>query len=265
MLKLCSRCSEFKPHDVRPDNSFRGCCTDCASDLGLPPEAPESLVERRWSNPADCYVDDSFAYEEGKYVYFVQGIDFGPIKIGYTSCLSTRLRELQSGNPVALRLIGVIPSRGRILEDALHKYFTDIRHHGEWFLPREELLVFIWTSALHVGGSGNLKEIISRSLGGDENLPPDIRWHIHPPTGRDVLTCADEDIVTLADLEMFIQRSGTEGRSRTDISQQHFRRSRTPTEVTRLIDTLLCDGRVRMETFKQNWGPGRPRALYFAA
>lgn len=65
-------------------------------------------------------------------VYFVQAIDGGPIKIGVTADLATRLRDLQIGSPQLLRLIASVPGDQR-LETALHRHLSTHRLHGEWF------------------------------------------------------------------------------------------------------------------------------------
>lgn len=73
------------------------------------------------------------------HVYFAQGQDGGPIKIGYSRETERRLRELQRGSPVPLRMLRVVPG-SRALEIALHAHFSSDRLHGEWFAPTSELL-----------------------------------------------------------------------------------------------------------------------------
>ena len=66
--------------------------------------------------------------------------DVGPmrIKIGYSKDVQRRLRQMQTGNPDRLALMGEIRTRGedqdRSLEASLHKRFSQQRlEHGEWF------------------------------------------------------------------------------------------------------------------------------------
>lgn len=60
--------------------------------------------------------------------------DDGPIKIGTAVNPSSRLKELQGGNPRPLQLLGYFPGDAR-LEYRLHKHFAEWRIRGEWFSP----------------------------------------------------------------------------------------------------------------------------------
>lgn len=82
-------------------------------------------------------------------VYFIQRGWGGPIKIGTASDPYTRLAQLQTASPNALRLIGIIPG-GFELERELHARFSDTRMVGEWFHPTAELLDFIGDGILRV-------------------------------------------------------------------------------------------------------------------
>jgi hypothetical protein len=69
-------------------------------------------------------------------IYFVQGEDYGPVKIGFTSHVDpeTRLSALQCGSPVKLILRAAV--QGTVAEEAeLHRRFAAQRLHGEWFIP----------------------------------------------------------------------------------------------------------------------------------
>jgi hypothetical protein len=87
------------------------------------------------------------------FVYFVQQGITGPIKIGRSVKPIGRMRELQTGNPVALRLLGVERGGSR-RERALQKQFSHLQVGGEtgaegfgggmeWYRPTYELLAFI--------------------------------------------------------------------------------------------------------------------------
>lgn len=71
-----------------------------------------------------------------QWVYFVQAstpTDFnGPVKIGIALNPSSRLMELQTGNPYLLLLRGY-RAGGVDLERELHKRFESWRLNGEWF------------------------------------------------------------------------------------------------------------------------------------
>lgn len=74
-------------------------------------------------------------------VYFIQGEDGGPIKIGYTTDLGERLLSLQASSPVMLRTISCFPAT---MDDEreLHKAFEYCRSHFEWFHPDDSLQLF---------------------------------------------------------------------------------------------------------------------------
>lgn len=76
-------------------------------------------------------------------VYFVRDGGRGPIKIGKTSDLASRVSGLQTGNPRLLELMLTI--RGYTeLEEYFHKRFAKFRiRASEWFRPDEEPLDFI--------------------------------------------------------------------------------------------------------------------------
>jgi hypothetical protein len=77
-----------------------------------------------------------------KVVYFVQTAGGGLIKIGFTTNLEARVRDLQTSSPVALCVLATL-SGGESLEAELHERFASYRKHGEWFEPAPELLSFV--------------------------------------------------------------------------------------------------------------------------
>jgi len=83
-------------------------------------------------------------------VYFVQGGDGGPIKIGITEDVRRRLQCMQSDSPLLLRVLGIIPSAGLSDETALHRRFAFCHLHGEWHEPHPDLLAFIERTAVRV-------------------------------------------------------------------------------------------------------------------
>lgn len=76
------------------------------------------------------------------FIYFIQGIDGGPVKIGWTQDLDKRKRQLQVGSPVRLSIVAKIPGTKED-ELKLHSRFGGINSHGEWFYPRKELIAFV--------------------------------------------------------------------------------------------------------------------------
>lgn len=78
----------------------------------------------------------------GSVVYFIQAIDGGPIKIGFTRNLTTRLAALQNSHPERLIVVAAFPG-GPAEEGELHHTFRAIRLKGEWYAPSSDLLTEI--------------------------------------------------------------------------------------------------------------------------
>jgi hypothetical protein len=76
-------------------------------------------------------------------IYFIQAVDGGPIKIGFTDKnIKTRLSIIQVGNPRELQIIGLIDN-DVYSEEVLHNQFNKYLIRGEWFEPASEILKFI--------------------------------------------------------------------------------------------------------------------------
>ena len=71
-------------------------------------------------------------------IYFI-GPEQGMVKIGFTNDLGTRLKRLQCGSPVPLRVIAAISDQPQSLEREYHVRFKSARQHGEWFLRTIEV------------------------------------------------------------------------------------------------------------------------------
>ncbi len=77
-----------------------------------------------------------------RFVYFVQARGGGPVKIGMTSNVPRRLRQLQAASDeelVVRRTVRVHVSKARTMERNLHAHFDEARLDGEWFRPVPEL------------------------------------------------------------------------------------------------------------------------------
>jgi hypothetical protein len=71
-------------------------------------------------------------------VYFVQwATKDGPVKIGATSEIKSRLRDLQVASPYKLAVVGTIVADGsktaHWMERLIHGRLRRLRLHGEWF------------------------------------------------------------------------------------------------------------------------------------
>lgn len=76
-------------------------------------------------------------------VYFIQAVNGGPIKIGFTAeDVRARCKQLQTGNPYELKVLAWCHAP-QSKEKELHKQFASARLEGEWFAPVPELLALI--------------------------------------------------------------------------------------------------------------------------
>lgn len=76
------------------------------------------------------------------FVYFIQCVSGGPIKIGYAVDPVRRVSHLQSGTFEELKILASIPG-SRQQEAALHRKFAAARVRSEWFSPTASLLSLI--------------------------------------------------------------------------------------------------------------------------
>ena len=68
------------------------------------------------------------------FIYFIgsEGKDFNYVKIGYSKKPDNRLKQLQTGSPVKLKVL--LKFEGNLnLEAKLHRKFKNSRLEGEWF------------------------------------------------------------------------------------------------------------------------------------
>lgn len=77
--------------------------------------------------------------KSGPVVYFVRRGNDGPIKIGKSKDVDSRIETLQCSSAERLILLGTLPG-GSFLERILHAAFADSRLEGEWFDATDELL-----------------------------------------------------------------------------------------------------------------------------
>ncbi len=75
---------------------------------------------------------------EKGFLYFIQQSNDGPIKIGITENIESRLSQLQTSNPYPLVVIHTITleiSKLRKFENFFHTLFKDHHISGEWYNP----------------------------------------------------------------------------------------------------------------------------------
>lgn len=101
--------------------------------------AGESTDWNPWYPPNEIAAT---AREANRKVYFIQPLGGGLVKIGSSRNPEGRLQRMQTGSPVLLRLVGLMPG-GTPAELELHERFAEHRVRGEWFRPAPELLELI--------------------------------------------------------------------------------------------------------------------------
>ena len=73
------------------------------------------------------------------FIYFIQGVEGGPVKIGISTSVKSRMKQIQAFSPVKLHLIACV--RGTYQDEVVfHRRFKECRLHGEWFEPVDELI-----------------------------------------------------------------------------------------------------------------------------
>jgi len=77
--------------------------------------------------------------EGAGWIYFIQAVNGGPIKIGVTQNIHKRLDSLQTASPYQLRVLALIRG-GQRLEQEYHRHFHMYRLSGEWFEPAQPIL-----------------------------------------------------------------------------------------------------------------------------
>lgn len=111
----------------------------------IPAEVQEAKAAQEWSRDLV-----SARHQAGPVVYFV-GASQGPVKIGHTSSLHSRLIKLQVGHPHQLRVLAILPGDAE-LEAQMHERFSAARIRGEWFKRTSELRSFMREVGNHSKG-----------------------------------------------------------------------------------------------------------------
>jgi hypothetical protein len=75
------------------------------------------------------------------FIYLIENTDTGHIKIGVSRKPHRRLKQLQTGNHIPLKMLGTIQVGNAFeVESIIHKVFSKSRVHGEWFnINRDEI------------------------------------------------------------------------------------------------------------------------------
>lgn len=96
-------------------------------------------------------------FGEDETVYFFRAGQF--VKVGCSVDVLGRKAILQSGNPLKLEIVGIIPRAGKSTEKRIHKYLTKDRVQGEWFKWSKRVEAYIKEYCQ----SENVKRLFPRS------------------------------------------------------------------------------------------------------
>ena len=77
-------------------------------------------------------------------IYFIQQNKKGPVKIGYTENLKTRITDLQVASPNKLILLGTVGG-DRYVEKQIHQHLRFYHIGGEWFRASSFVLEYIYS------------------------------------------------------------------------------------------------------------------------
>lgn len=129
---------------------------------------------------------------DGTYVYFIEAVGQGKVKIGFSSDVDARLSQLRTGSPYELRVVGRVDG-GIDLEQILHDKFAKYRDDKEWFFFTKEIKAFIDGGYQLVEQDTEVKPKVKK-----KNECEDC-GHIWTPRGRDISkacpSCKSEKVV----------------------------------------------------------------------
>ena len=98
------------------------------------------------------------------WVYFIQAIDGGPVKIGRAQDVTARLSELQTASAKKLHVVAKVVGPTE-LEKKFHKMLKEHRIRGEWFQPSGGVAVLI-----KIIRSGEFDRIMHQIMDGDNSV-----------------------------------------------------------------------------------------------
>lgn len=129
VVNLMQHYRRHHPQDINEAKAPESNTALPLNDLLLEERSP-ALVRQTW---AGC---------QGV-IYFIQaGASGRPIKIGYSANFHRRIQDLQLAVPDSLEVLGLL--EGTVGDEAdLHKTFSHLRIHGEWYRADQELLEFV--------------------------------------------------------------------------------------------------------------------------
>ncbi len=108
-----------------------------------------------------------------EYVYLMEAVGLGYIKVGRAKDPFQRLRELQTGcpKPIVIRFCFLCENAAE-REGALHRKLAQFRSHGEWFEVDSSYLRNLLNIVNSIGRQGDLTErlVVTNSRLSAENI-----------------------------------------------------------------------------------------------
>lgn len=104
-----------------------------------------------------------------EYVYFVRGGDW--VKIGRSTDVIARVRDLQTTSPLDLRIAVIVHGDNR-LESRLHRRFASLHIRGEWFRCEPPLSSLI-EEMIATDRSDDATSLLLNYLDETETRPPE--------------------------------------------------------------------------------------------
>ena len=106
-------------------------------------------------------------------VYFIRSGNF--IKIGYADDPHRRLKQLQTGNPQRLELIGHIDG-DMSTEAHIHGLFSDFRVKGEWFELTTDIMAYVESRRYKVTFVERVKSAVRRKKEQSRRTTSSDKW-----------------------------------------------------------------------------------------
>jgi hypothetical protein len=107
-------------------------------------------------------------------VYFILDTVSNAVKIGKANNIDSRISDLQTGNPNALKLIHYIDCESEeqsfVLERKLHNQYKKLRLIGEWFVYDESIFQELFQEGLNYQRKSKRDPLIINTLFGEETF-----------------------------------------------------------------------------------------------
>jgi prophage antirepressor-like protein len=137
------RCLTFCNKPTVASTCFRQLVYSIFDHVKKSGEMPSVITQARESiETAEVQAELQQIREEEKgLVYFIKQKGSPYIKVGRTSeSITTRLQQLQVGNPNELEVLSYFHCDSVAVESQIHKEYKEFRHRGEWFSLTDEQL-----------------------------------------------------------------------------------------------------------------------------